>query len=271
MAEVQVDGKRAFYTTGGKAWEDGLPLLVFIHCAGGAQTMWILQSRAIAHHGWNVAALDLPGHGNSEDVAGMERVEDYAAWVGRFVSALGVEQVALAGHSMGAGIALTLAATSPAQVAALLLLGTRAEMEVAPTLLKDTAENPLRAAQFITAFGHAPSTHIGLAPTPGSWLLGTAQALIERCSSEVLHRDFQASQDWDGTAYADKAGCPTMVIAGALDRMTPAAMGRKLAGSIPGARYEELPAVGHFMMSEAPREVLKLMRGFLDDVKPAPA
>ena len=218
-----------------------------------------------------MAALDLPGHGYSEDVEGIERVEDYAAWVGRFVSALGVKQVVLAGHSMGAGIALTLAATSPAQVAALLLLGTRAEMEVSPILLKDTAENPLRAAQFITAYGHAPSTHIGLAPTPGNWLLGSAQALIERCSSEVLHRDFQASQDWDGTAYAGKTGCPTMVIAGAQDRMTPAKMGRRLAESIPGARYEEVPAVGHFMMSEAPREVLRLMRGFLDDVKPAPA
>lgn len=271
MAEAQVDGRRAFYTTGGKAWEEGLPLVVFVHCAGGAQTLWILQSRAIAHHGWNVAALDLPGHGYSEDVEGMERVEDYAAWVGRFVAALGVERVVLAGHSMGAGIALTLAATSPAQAAALLLLGTRAEMEVSPTLLKDTAENPLRAAQFITAYGHAPSTHIGHSPTPGNWLLGSAQALIEKCSSEVLHRDFQASQEWDGNAYAGKVGCPTMVIGGAQDRMTPAKMGRELAESIPGARYEELPGAGHFMMNEAPREVLRLMRGFLHDVKPAPA
>ena len=57
--------------------------------------------------------------------------------------------------------------------------------------------------------------------------------------------------------------CPTLVLTGAQDRMTPAKMGRQLADAIPGAVCENIPAVGHFLMSEAPRDVLKSMRGFL--------
>ena len=269
MAETQVDGKRAFYTTGGKGWEPGLPLLVLVHGAGGTQTVWINQSRAIAHNGWNVAAMDLPGHGYSEDAEGMDSLEAYAAWVGRLITALGAQRAVVAGHSMGAGIALTLAATQPEQVVGLILLGTRAEMEVAPMLLKDTAENPVRAAQFITAHGHSQATQLGLAPVPGNWMMGSTQALIEACGAEVLHRDFVASNQWAGGDYADKVACPTLVITGAQDRMTPARMGKQLAEAVPGAAYEEVPAVGHFLMSEAPRHVLKSMRGLLDRVKAA--
>ena len=122
-----MDGKRAFYTTGGKGWEAGQPLLVFVHGAGGAQNVWINQSRAIAHGGWNVAALDLPGHGASEDLPEIESVEDYAAWVGRFITALSAGRVVLVGHSMGAGIALTLAATNPEQVAPIPRPGSRVQ------------------------------------------------------------------------------------------------------------------------------------------------
>ena len=67
MAEIMVNGKGVHYTTGGKAWETGLPLVVFVHGAGGNQSIWVMQSRALAHHGWNVASVDLPGHGRSED------------------------------------------------------------------------------------------------------------------------------------------------------------------------------------------------------------
>ncbi|MCZ6473891.1 MAG: alpha/beta hydrolase [SAR324 cluster bacterium] len=263
MAEIELDGKRAFYTTGGKSWEDGLPLLVFVHCAGGNQSMWILQSRALAHHGWNVAAVDLPGHGYSEDVEGTATLEDYASWVGRFAGALDAGPAVLAGHSMGAGVCLTLAAARPEQISGLIMIATRAHTEVNEGLLRDTAENPARATAFITAFSHSQRSHLGSAPTPGNWLLGSAQALLNGCSGEVLHRDFVASHQWDGMAYAHKVRCPALMITGEQDRMTPAAQGRKLAEAIPGAACTEIPAVGHFVMIEAPRVVLKVMQDFL--------
>lgn len=266
MAEIELDGKRAFYTTGGKAWEAGLPLLVFVHGAAGTQAVWISQSRALAHHGWNVAAVDLPGHGFSEDVPGMETVEAYAEWLAGLLGALGQPPAVLVGHSMGAGIALTCAATHPALVAGLLLVGTRLEMKVSPVLLESTRDDPPRATAFITAYGHGPATHLGGAPTPGNWMLGSAKSLADGCEGPVLHRDFVASDTWKGGKPAGKVRCPTLVMAGAQDRMTPAAAGREMAAAIPGATYVEIPGAGHFMMSEAPRAVLKAMRAFLDSV-----
>ena len=263
MAEIEIRGKRVFYTTGGKAWEAGLPLLVFVHGAGGTQTVWISQSRALAHHGWNVAALDLPGHGQSEDVEGIASVEDYSEWLAEVLGALGQGPAVLAGHSLGVGITLTCAATHGGKVAALLLLASRLEMAVAPALLNDTRDNPPQATRFIAAYGHAPGSHLGGAPTPGSWLMGSTRSLVGGCDGAVLHRDFVASNEWKGSDYAGRVSCPTLVVSGSQDRMTPAAAGRRMAEAIPGAQYVEVPTAGHFLMAETPRPVLKIMREFL--------
>jgi len=49
--------------TGGKDLDAAKPTGVFIHGVLNDHSVWILQSRYLAHHGWNVLAIDLPGHG----------------------------------------------------------------------------------------------------------------------------------------------------------------------------------------------------------------
>jgi len=56
-----VDGKRAYGYTGGRPLEPDAPLVVFVHGGQHDHSVWILQSRYLAHHGWSVLALDLPG------------------------------------------------------------------------------------------------------------------------------------------------------------------------------------------------------------------
>jgi pimeloyl-ACP methyl ester carboxylesterase len=48
--------------TGGKAFDAAKPTVVFIHGVLNDHSVWILQSRYLANHGWNVLAVDLPGH-----------------------------------------------------------------------------------------------------------------------------------------------------------------------------------------------------------------
>lgn len=55
----------------------------------------------------------------------------------------------------------------------------------------------------------------------------------------------------------------TLVLSGTLDTATPPAMGRALAGRIPGARYEELPGVGHAPHLQAPGVLAERLREFL--------
>ena len=57
-----VETPRLYAYTGGKAFDPALPTIVFLHGGQHDHSVWILQSRYLAHHGYSVLALDLPGH-----------------------------------------------------------------------------------------------------------------------------------------------------------------------------------------------------------------
>src|SRR5258708_22254621 len=112
---VALDGRRIFAGTGGRDHEPALPGIVLVHGAGMDHSVFALQARALAHHGRNVLALDLPGHGRSDGPA-LDSVPDMAEWVLHAASAAGMERFRVAGHSMGALIALETAARGAARI-----------------------------------------------------------------------------------------------------------------------------------------------------------
>ena len=59
---IQVNGAAIYCYTGGKAFDAAKPTVVFIHGVLNDHSVWALQSRSMANHGWNVLAIDLPGH-----------------------------------------------------------------------------------------------------------------------------------------------------------------------------------------------------------------
>ncbi|MFN9969714.1 MAG: alpha/beta fold hydrolase, partial [Phycisphaerae bacterium] len=97
---LNIGGRQAYAYTGGKAFDAGLPAVVFVHGAQHDHSVWILQSRYLAHHGYGVLALDLPGHGRSEGPP-LESIEALADWVVAVLDAAGVKAASLVGHSMG--------------------------------------------------------------------------------------------------------------------------------------------------------------------------
>ena len=264
MLELRIDQSRVWCGTGGVEWQDHQPLLLFLHGAGQNHSVWALQARALAQQGWNVAAPDLPGHGQSENDAGLDSISAYAGWLQRLVDSLDVEHLALVGHSMGACIALTFAASQPEKVKALVLIGAGEALPVNRSLLDDTLHTPLRAHRFITAFGHGRGAHFGGAEAPGIWMLGSSLALLEHCEPAILHRDFAACNDWQGGAIAEQIRCPALVLSGAGDRMTPPKAGRALAAKIPQATFELVARSGHMMMSEVPGRVTAALQLFLN-------
>ena len=66
---LQVNGHKTYCYTGGKPFDAAKPTVVFIHGVLNDHSVWILQTRYLAHHGWNVLAVDLPGHCKSEGEA----------------------------------------------------------------------------------------------------------------------------------------------------------------------------------------------------------
>ena len=81
-------------------------------------------------------------------------------------------------------------------------------------------------------------------------------ALLDRCEPQVLHRDFAACNEWEGKDSAPGVNCPTLVVSGAKDRMTPPRAGRALADRIGdgngSADFITVADAGHMLIAEAP-------------------
>jgi len=76
----KVEGKPVFAYTAARELDPEKPALVFLHGAGLDHSWFGLQSRYFGYHGWNVLALDLPGHGRSEGPP-IPSIEAMADWV----------------------------------------------------------------------------------------------------------------------------------------------------------------------------------------------
>lgn len=257
---IHVDGIVAHAATGGVERDDGEidgdePVIVLIHGAGMDATVWHLQTRYLAHRGFRALAVDLPGHGRSEGGA-LGTIAEMADWMMRFADAAGVSTVHVAGHSMGTFVALELARRHPARIESLTLCGTATSMPVHPELLAAAEHDLPAAAALMAAWAHARPAHVGVHPTPGLWMLGGARALVEVSAPGVLATDFRACAAYvDALDAAAAVTCPTTVVIGRGDKMTPPKGGRALAAAITGARVVELEGIGHMMMIEHPRAV----------------
>lgn len=258
--ELQVDGRKVFAATGGRPFDSELPSVVFVHGAGMDHTVWALQTRFFAHRGRGVLAVDLPGHGRSEGPA-LGSIAEMADWLVRVLDSAGVQQAALAGHSMGALIALDCAGRHKARVGALALLGAAPKMPVHPDLLAAAEADDHLAFDLVNSWAHGESGHWGGAQAPGLWLMGGGERLLERGLPGVLHNDLAACNAYGGgPGAAEAVACPALLVLGADDKMTPAKAGRKLAEAIAGAQVAVLANSGHMMMTEQPDATLDALR-----------
>jgi pimeloyl-ACP methyl ester carboxylesterase len=247
--ELTVAGNTVFASTGGRDLDPNVPLTVLIHGAGMDHSVWSLQTRYLAHHGRSVLAVDLPGHGRSGG-SPLTTIEDLADWFPHLIDAAGFDQAALVGHSMGAITALETATRHPARVRALALLGVAERMPVHPDLLAAAAADDDKAIVMVVAWGFGNQR--GASAAPGMWQIGAGLRLMQQARPGVLATDLAACDAWRGTP---EVRCPTTLILGASDHMTPAKAGRALADKIPGARIIVLKGSGHMMMVEEPDAV----------------
>lgn len=254
--ELTVAGKQAFVSTGGRPFDPVHPTVVFLHGAGMDHTEWMLQARFFAHHGRGVLAVDLPGHGRSAGPA-LRTISELADWVVQLLDAAKVSRAALVGHSMGALIALEAAARAPTRVWALALLGAASRMPVHPDLQKAADANEGSAADLVASWGFGRRAHVGGAKAPGIWMLGSGVRLLQRAPDGALAAGLAACNAYAGALEAAaKVTCPTLLLLGEIDRMTPPAGARDIAARITEARTVILPRAGHMMMVEQPDQTI---------------
>jgi pimeloyl-ACP methyl ester carboxylesterase len=262
---VTVQGVDAYCYTGGKAFDPARPSAIFIHGAQNDHSVWCLQSRYFAHHGFNVLALDLPGHGRSKGPA-KDSVEAMADWVLALMDAAGVDKALLIGHSMGSLIALEASHKAPARVTQLALLGTTYPMKVSDALLDTSKNNEQAAIDMVNIFSHSSMAQKPSCPGPGFYTMGGARRLMQRMSQinpeQLFYTDFFACNAYaNGQAAAEAVDCPTLFIFGGKDMMTPARSTKLLTTAIAHGRVVQVDA-GHQMMAEQPDAVLDALFAF---------
>jgi pimeloyl-ACP methyl ester carboxylesterase len=115
---VPVDDHRVSYGVAGSG-----PPALFLHGWGLRPNAYRASILAMADVGCRVYAPALPGFGGTQELAAPDRsFAGYGAWVGRFLDAVGVDNVALvAGHSMGGGVAAGFVHGHPGRASSLLL------------------------------------------------------------------------------------------------------------------------------------------------------
>jgi pimeloyl-ACP methyl ester carboxylesterase len=269
--ELTVNGHPAYCYSGGKSFDAGQPTVVFIHGVLNDHSVWILQSRYLAHHGWNVLAVDLPGHCRSGGQA-PSTVEEASDFIAALLDAAGVQRAALVGHSWGSLIALEAASKLKDRVSYLVLVGAAFPMKVAPALLDDSLNQPMKAITMINVFSRSTLAPKPSALGPGTWVYGANMALNRRVLASnaqvnVFHRGFKACDSYaNGEAAIQAITCPVLFVLGAQDQMTPPKAARGLIAAARSAgktvQVTQL-TVGHHQMSEAPDETLFAIRDFI--------
>lgn len=277
---LTVDNAEVYCYTGGKPIDAALPCAVFIHGAQNDHSVWALQSRYFAHHGFNVLALDLPGHGRSQGPA-RSNIGSMSHWLLALLDAAGVRQAILIGHSMGTLIALHTAHLAPQRVSHLALLCAAYPMAVSQALLAAAQTDEAGAFDMVNIWSHTPpsqkltqtpmpaAAHKSSFPGPGFYAIQAALRLKQHLArinpAQLLHNDFSACNAYaDGVTAAASVRCPTLFICGKRDQMTPPKAVQLLTSKIAHAKVVQMES-GHEIMAEQADAVLDTLFSFASE------
>jgi pimeloyl-ACP methyl ester carboxylesterase len=169
---------------------------------------------------------------------------------------------------MGSLIALETAFRAPARVNKLVLAGSAHPMKVSDTLLDASLNEEQAAIDMVNIWSHSSIAHKPSCPSPGFYVMGGSQRLMQYISrrnpAKVFHTDFSACNAYaNGENAARAVRCPTLLVHGKRDMMTPPKAAATLANAISECQVVEIEHCGHDLMGEQPDAVLEALYDFV--------
>lgn len=253
------------------------PVLVLLHGSNASLQTWEPWVTRLAGK-YRVISYDQPGHG----LTGPSPSDDYSAAafgdvIDRVTAKLGVSRFALAGNSMGGGIAAHYALAHPERLTGLILVDAGGAPDTTPKSLPigfKIAQTPgLRAImEYIT---------------PRSVI---AKSIHQTLSNQAIINDAMIDRYWELLRYPGNRRAtgirfgmkrvpleksafatlkvPTLVLWGEEDTLIPVAAGRWYEAAIPGSKLIVYPRIGHAPMEEAADQSAKDVDAFLSALPP---
>jgi pimeloyl-ACP methyl ester carboxylesterase len=256
--------------------DPGLPLLLLLHGFGDSYTSWEGWVHAL-NGKFRIISLDFPGHGLTRAPADYALSADgLADFVDTFAAQLALPKFAVAGNSMGGGVAWVLAVRHPRRLNALIL----ADAAGFPNE-KPPAETPLAFKILRYELGRALLRNIDNRPLIDQGLKTDVYdksiitpALVDRWAEFQRapgHRAILMSLNpgrfnQASPAVLQDVAVPTLILHGDNDPLIEPASARKFAAAIPGAKLVTYPHVGHLPQIEIPQRSAADVAEFLHSV-----
>ena len=234
------------------------PTVCCIHGSGGTGDVWTAQSRLSDR--FPVIALDLAGHGDSDDIEtepGSETLDAYADDV--VAVAEETDVTVLCGNSLGGAVALWIALERDLALDGLVLAGTGAKLSVAEPLLDALASDFDRAVSML----HEPDRLFHDAP--GEYVEQSTAAMAA-CGRAVTERDFLTCHRFDVRDRLDDVDVPSLAVVGEHDGLTPPEYHDYLDDRIPDCERATVADAAHLAMLEQPTAFNAALAEFLGRV-----
>lgn len=241
------------------------PAVVLINGWTASGLVWPQRLVAALEREHRVVRIDNRGSGWSRHAPRPYTIHDLAGDARRVIDELGLGRPTVVGISMGGMIAQELAMSWPDRVGRLVLLGTR------PPTPEDTPPPADVSATLLSSPPKGVALHRflrdGWATVTGPGFVAEHPDLIDEMAASFALRptprfavldQARAIAAWSGAYRLRSLAVPTTVVHGTEDPLIPVRNGMRLAQLIPGARYLELPAVGHLVPYEASALVTEL-------------
>ena len=261
MNRVTVGGRSIRYLESGAGWP-----VVLIHAFPLNAEMWRPQLRRVPN-GFRFIAPDLRSFGESDvEAAPLPTMDDYAADVIGLLDALEIERGVIGGLSMGGYVTFALFRAAPERFSGMLLADTRSQADTPAG-----RESRLAMAQLLRTAG---TTAIADQMIPK--LLGETtrrespdiatlvRQVIEANHPSAIEGGLNALMTRpDSTPDLGRIACPTLIVVGSEDTLTPPADSQALHKAIGRSHYAIIPAVGHLSNLEDSEGFSRTLEDFL--------
>ena len=240
-------------------------MLVLLHAFPLNARMWEPQL-ALADHGWRVVAPQLGGVDGGDEISPPSSIDDYAGDVIDLLDALHIHEAVIGGLSMGGYVTLAMFRHAPRYFLGMVLADTRTQADT-----PEGVEGRKRMLRIVRQQGASavademlPKLLSAAARRERFELAEHVRGLILSNSTESIGAAITALMTRrDSTPLLSTIHCPTLILVGDEDSVTPRALSEDMQRAIAGSELVVVPAAGHLSSMEQPAVFNEALARFL--------